>query len=838
VALESKTIEEAIGTFDRNAVASKVAEAEQLRKAFVEQFPIEEWSDLPVERYALGVETEGGTISWWLEFKTNIIGSMRGGNASKHLIWLHSDGAWRYPRAYASLEVAWSAVRSGFVEMFRLASEGRFDDISQIKALSSATALRSKTLYMYFPDQLLPVSSKAHLDHFLRSLGDPAESWSSAAANRRLMELLRTHPSLREMSNQELGYFLYHWADPRTTVKVSKIAPGHQADHWEECIEGKFICVGWDDVGDLSQFSDREAFNEAFLEVYPYNGNRSHASRKANELWTLMDLQPGDKIIANRGTSEVLAIGTVTDEGYVFRPERPDYRHTLGVDWDTSYARKIKPVKAWATNTVARVSADLYKRILGTAVLPDPVEVDKVYLEIEGALARRGQVILYGPPGTGKTFTARHAAVWLLNGGSANPDASGVLSDGDHFLSRERRFGTGDAQSKQVWFMVANPTQWAWNQLFKDGSVSFALGRLKRNYPHVRAGDLVVGYESTPSLRVVALARTTSEYDPDEPNSAALTLEPVIQVDGPSWAELQADPILSKSEPVRFRCQGTLFGLTPVEADRLLAVLAESSVDVAAKIETGSRQLTRITFHPSYSYEDFVEGFRPRPTNSGMLELGLTDGVFKEVCSAAAADPDNRYVVLIDEINRGNIPKIFGELITLIEKDKRGLTVLLPQSGEQFLVPPNLVIIGTMNTADRSIHLLDTALRRRFAFIELLPDPQSMTGATVGQLALDTFLDALNERVRDRVGREKQIGHALFYDDGHIVDTAEAFAAVFRHELLPLLQEYLFEDYKQLAEVLGSSIIDTDTQRTSTLVDDPEGLCSALADEFQASASS
>src|SRR5207302_628501 len=106
-------------------------------------------------------------------------------------------------------------------------------------------------------------------------------------------------------------------------------------------------------------------------------------------------------------------------------------------------------------------------------------------------------------------------------------------------------------------------------------------------------------------------------------------------------------------------------------------------------------------------------------------------------------------------INRGNIPKIFGELITLIERDKRGLTVRLPQSSDEFAVPPNVAIIATMNTADRSVHLLDTALRRRFAFVELLPDPEILAGATVGPLALDVFLENLNERIRTRVGREK-----------------------------------------------------------------------------------
>ena len=247
--------------------------------------------------------------------------------------------------------------------------------------------------------------------------------------------------------------------------------------------------------------------------------------------------------------------------------------------------------------------------------------------------------------------------------------------------------------------------------------------------------------------------------------------------------------------------------------------------------------LTRITFHPSYTYEDFIEGFRPTPTSTGMLELVLTDGIFKRVCKAAIADLDRRYVVLIDEINRGNIPKIFGELITLIERDKRGLTVQLPQSGDEFAVPPNLLIIGTMNTADRSIHLLDTALRRRFSFIELLPDSELLAGSTAGPLALDLFLDNLNDRIRQRVGREKQVGHAMFFDNnGEVIDTAEGFAAVFRHELLPLLQEYLYEDYKHLAALLGP-VIDTEAERLSAVAGDPEALCEALANQFNAHAS-
>lgn len=839
------SITEALATFDSHATG-RIAQAETLRMQFIEQFPINAWPQLPLESYALGQQAPGGTVCWWMEWKTKPIASMSGGAAGKHLIFLRKkDQTWRYPPEYGSVEEAWSAVRSGFVEAFALAEAGQFDEIDDIKAIRGAQALRTKLMFVYFPDELLPVTSKAHIDHFLERLGQPT-TWSVVRANRQLLAALRSVPVLSQLSTLQLGFFLYHWADPRTSVRVVKIAPGEQAAKWQDCLEGGFICIGWDLVEDLSEYDSKESFREAFREQYPYNGNEAQVSRKANELWTLMELEPGDKIVANRGTSEVLAIGTVNDDGYSWMPDRDEYRHTLGVEWATSFARKIDPVKAWATTTVSKISAALFNKIssdggnggAGPASTVS-VEVDPVYAEVEQALRRRGQAILYGPPGTGKTYTARRAAVWLLDGGSSSPDAAALLGDDGAFAARERQLSSGSAQAKQVWLMVANPSQWSWAQLFEDGTVGYGLGRLQRNFARIRAGDLVIGYESTPTKAVVALARVTSEYDSDAPPESALTLEPEAKVKtGVTYEELQGDPILSQSEPARFRCQGRLFALTTVEAERLLGMLSERNPELAAISGPGPRRLTRVTFHPSYTYEDFIEGFRPiASTAADGLQLDLVDGIFKDVCRTAAADPDNDYVLLIDEINRGNIPKVFGELITLIEKDKRGLHVQLPQSGKNFAVPSNLLLIGTMNTADRSIHLLDTALRRRFAFVELMPDAQLLSGATAGALALDVFLDALNERVRDRVGREKQVGHALFYDGATVIDTVEAFAAVFRHELLPLLQEYLFEDYNELAGVLGP-VIDSVRQRPSADIDDPETLCTLLAEHFSAHASS
>ena len=830
-------IRSALKTWDRAAVQSSVTEADALREEFVERFPIAAWPNMPVESYALGQTIDGGTVSWWLEFHTKEVASMSGGSSTKHLVFFGSVGAWRYPKQYAGVAEAWAAVRAGFVEMFDFVDQQRFDEIDSIKALVGAGALRAKALYMYFPDGFLPVCSTDHVQHFLRTLGyDPSEL-SRTQANRRLLAVLRAVPELADFSTQELGYFVYHWADPRSSVRVVKIAPGEGASEWQDCLAGSYICIGWDGVGDLSEYADKEAFRAAFRELYPYDGQESQVTRKSNELWTLMDLEPGDKVIANRGVSKVLAVGTVNNVGYVWNPDRAGLQHTLGVDWDISLEQTIEPEKKWAFATVSKVSPAFFKKLLGSSAAVAPLQVDPVYLDVEAALHRRGQVIVYGPPGTGKTFTARRAAVWFLDGGSTNLSASEVLENDTSFDLRERSLSAGRSSVGQVWFMVANPNSWSWSTLFREKTVDYSLGRLKRNFPNVRAGDLVIGYESSPVKRVVALARVTSEYDPDASDLSALRLEPVVEVkDGVTYEELQGDSTLAASEPARFRCQGTLFALTTVESDRMLSLLIQRDPSIAAVAEPSVQRLTRVTFHPSYTYEDFTEGFRPTQSGTGTLELALTDGVFKTVCAAAAADPGNPYVVLIDEINRGNIPKIFGELITLIEKDKRGLTVRLPQSGTDFAVPPNVYIIGTMNTADRSIHLLDTALRRRFSFIELLPDSELLEGATAGALQLDLFLDSLNANIRKRVGREKQVGHAMFLIGGKPIDSAEAFAAIFRFELLPLLQEYLYDDYRELETLLGP-IIDAEEQRVSALADDPETLCLSLANHLSAATS-
>ena len=236
-----------------------------------------------------------------------------------------------------------------------------------------------------------------------------------------------------------------------------------------------------------------------------------------------------------------------------------------------------------------------------------------------------------------------------------------------------------------------------------------------------------------------------------------------------------------------------------------------------------------VTFHPSYGYEDFVEGFKPDLSATGPgLTLVLTDGVFHTLCDQAIARPDETFLLIVDEINRGDLPRIFGELVTLLELDKRGLPLALSVSRRTFAVPPNVRIIGTMNTADRSISHLDAAVRRRFAFLPVGPDPDAVSG-TVGPLDLAQFFESLNTRIARHLDADHQIGHAYLLRNGEPIATEDDLAAAFHHEVIPLLEDYCLGRADLLHRILGS-LVDADTGRPARMP--PQDLAAALATEF------
>jgi 5-methylcytosine-specific restriction protein B len=850
---ELTSIEEALAAYDKEIERKNVETAESKRQQVIRLFPLEDWPTLPLERFALGQEDSRETFCWWMEFGAIEIGSIKGGTATKLIIYKHKDkpGWFFYPQ-YNNEQEAWQDVRAAFVRAFEKAKAGEWDRIDEIEPLRWGPALKGKAIHTYFPNETLPVFSWMHLKHFLRRLGRPEandNSYDVIRVNRILLKALREIPQLDGWTTAEMMRFIYHWDDPTEAKRVVKIAPGHDAQYWAECLAGGYICVGWDEVGDLREFESKDSYRSRFEQEYGerYKNNRSKISQKANEVWTLIELEPGDLIVANQGTSKVLAVGEVAEPGYEWKPERARYKHTVKVNWDTSYEKQIPPKQSWAMTTVANVPAALFQTIMtkkdgqpthgpGPKPLSIPVPVDPLYLELANALERKGQVILYGPPGTGKTYTARRFAIWWLQREAGDADAARLFGDAEQFERAERELSTVQI-AQRVWWMVANPKEWSWDRLFETGRIEYRYGRLQRNYPLVQPGDLVIGYQSTPTKRIVALARVSKGFGVRDGNEPTIELVPVTKIkEGLTFDELLNDKILSASEPVRHSNQGTLFALTQDEASHALALLAERDPVAQIPLESGASgisPLTRLTFHPSYSYEDFIEGFRPVDTGSGTLTLRLEDGIFKRLCREAQANPRQKYLLIIDEINRANISKVFGEIITLLEKDKRGMLITLPQSKESFAVPSNVYMLGTMNTADRSIKLLDAALRRRFAFRELMPDIDLLRDITIGTLPLGAFLEELNRRIAKTEGREKQIGHSFFMEGTEAVGDEEEFACRFRQEILPLLQEYCYDDYAALATYLGNKLVDKEANVLNyELLSDPGGLLAALEDEF------
>ena len=279
-------------------------------------------------------------------------------------------------------------------------------------------------------------------------------------------------------------------------------------------------------------------------------------------------------------------------------------------------------------------------------------------------------------------------------------------------------------------------------------------------------------------------------------------------------------PRTDQKHPINFIIYGAPgTGKTYSTAEYAMAIIENRDADLKAKTDSERAalmdsykqkvkdgQIVFTTFHQSYGYEEFIQGLRP-DTSSGTMSFKTVDGTFKKIADRAMLDDEENYVIIIDEINRANISKVFGELITLIEEDKRWgelneMSAVLP-SGEPFAVPNNLYIVGTMNSADKSISLIDVALRRRFEFVEQKPDAGLIENDT-----LKGVLTALNGRLADDLGStDLLIGHSYF-----IGKKEEDLPRIMNNSIIPLLYEYYYDNSKKVKKTLEAVLKDMEVK--------------------------
>ena len=593
---------------------------------------------------------------------------------------------------------------------------------------------------------------------------------------------------------------------PQPAKQVWLIGTGRNGEAWSLFQNEAIAAIGFDAFGDLSRFSSLEEMLDHATALNPDGPRPTHNSRACWEFLTAM--RPGDMILAKKGVRTILGYGTVRGE-YRYASDASRFRNRRDVDWQA--------VGPWELPPDHKNGRLVTKTLTNLTRYPDYVAWLKQIIGIEP---------------------------------------------------------TGDPPSRTYLWLNCNPAQWRVTQCAVGERTTYTThneaGNKRRIYERFLAaqpGDLVLGYETSPVRKVTSKLRITRAVHQRE-DGESIEFEVLGHFDRqPEWDELRGHSDLQDCEPLKNN-QGSLFLLTEGEFNAILDLATDDpeppppepySVDdamaglfmnrsrfvsmldrlqakhniilqgppgtgktfvverlaYALMEEKAPERVEMVQFHQSFSYEDFVRGYRPHP-DGGFI---LMDGVFLDFCRRAADDSSRPYVFIIDEINRGNLSKILGELMMLIEADKRSPRYAMPlayrKEGERpFYVPENLYLVGMMNTADRSLALVDYALRRRFSFVDLEPAfGNSAFSAFLAEACLTGIdqhiteqMSQLNTRISEdttSLGPGFRIGHSFFcLDQDHWPIDEERYDQIIDTEIAPLLREYWFDNPKKAEQCI------------------------------------
>ena len=554
-------------------------------------------------------------------------------------------------------------------------------------------------------------------------------------------------------------------------------AAGAKSCHWNEFYNQGIMAVGWNKLGNLKKYSSKE---EIAKELQKDRSDNSYPMNDSKTNWEFAnEMNIGDIVYVKKGLEPILLGRGVVASDYIYDDIRNKYKSIRKVNWTHNGIYNVDfnelDIKQWNQKTLTDISENKYKDFCK--------KIEKIFnnnaKEDKNMNSQPLNQILYGPPGTGKTYNTVIKAIDIINHELIQRDENGDVKNYDEL---KIEFDNLKKQG-QIEFVTFHQS-YSYEE-FVEGIKPYI-----PEWGTVEENNRFVGQDGI--FKKICKLAERNLYIFDEDQKA--DFDKIYKI---FQEKYETGSSFSNLLNIKYEQNNLVYHFGAQSQDRRIDLNR-----IKELFNSGKQYSTAIEFNKDYKGNTSLKGYF---FNFYQELLQIKNEYIDEnkIDNCINQDP-LKYVLVIDEINRGDVSKIFGELITLIEEDKRigkehQMTVTLPYSRETFGVPKNLYIIGTMNTADRSIALLDTALRRRFDFEEMMPKPELLRGKDIEGVDLEQLLTKINDRIKNEYDREHQIGHSYLME----VENKEQLERAYKNRILPLLNEYFYNDIDSVAKILN-----------------------------------
>ena len=552
-------------------------------------------------------------------------------------------------------------------------------------------------------------------------------------------------------------------------------AAGEKSYKWDEFYREGIIALGWDNLGDLKNYHSQE---EIAKELQKYGNSDSYPMNNSKANWEFVNkMNIGDIVYVKKGIEPILLGRGVVESDYIYDDTRNEYKSIRKVNWTHNGIYNVDfnklEIKQWNQKTLTDISENKYKDFCK--------KIEKVFnneaKEDKDMCSQPLNQILYGPPGTGKTYNTVIRAMEIINHEKYNS------VDNKKYKDLKKQFDSLKQQG-QIEFVTFHQS-YSYEE-FVEGIKPYI-----PEWGTVEENNRFIGQDGIFKKICKLAERNLYVFDEDQ----KADFDKIYKM---FQEKYETGSSFSNLLNIKYEQNNLVYHYGAQSQDRRIDLNR-----IKELFNSGKQYSTAIEFNKDYKGNTALKGYF---FNFYQELLQIKNEYIDEniIDNRINQDP-LKYVLVIDEINRGDVSKIFGELITLIEEDKRigkkhQMTVTLPYSREPFGVPNNLYIIGTMNTADRSIALLDTALRRRFDFEEMMPKPELLSGKNIEGVDLEQLLTKINDRIKNEYDIDHQIGHSYLMG----VKNKEQLERAYKNRILPLLNEYFYNDIDSVAKVLNS----------------------------------